>query len=321
MRAASKSNVRTKRSRLTRDILIVNIPGLAQMNNLVRSIRRLSTEKSVLSPAQFALAHRIGIQTLEPTSIRTALQHPSLVKIEDPTPFTSLASDGGKMLKYFVDEYISNKFPNLPPTFKSIAKEMYTSPKNLAVIAKSFGLEYSLVEFEGLPHVQFPSMNQYLTKIKKAGLNSQDKTPSQVLTETFLALLGLIAKNSTVAARRFLDGFLFTASFDLNKLIRQKYPILELTRLLRSQGNTDPVFRLLHETGRTSSSSMYIVGVFAGEQSDQILAEGYGPSILIAEKRAAMEALRKQYLVQVHNPVRPSDTQDVSLEQIISKYS
>jgi len=69
-------------------------------------------------------------------------------------------------------------------------------------------------------------------------------------------------------------------------------------------GMPEPDYRLLHETGRLSNTSIYVVGVYAGTEK---LAEAHGPSILVAQERAAIEALRALFLVEVPEACRASD--------------
>lgn len=56
--------------------------------------------------------------------------------------------------------------------------------------------------------------------------------------------------------------------------------------------------RLLSETGRLSSSPVFVVGIFSG--SDK-LGEGFGTSLKMAEYRAAEDALHRLYLTR-HPP-------------------
>lgn len=247
-----------------------------------------------LTPAQSALAHRIGLQNLNPTSLSAALSHPSIAS-NSQDKFVGYEKTGRAVLKYFVEEYVRYRFPKLPRDSRQLAHTVYTCSKNLAAVARGVGLEYALVKFRGVPHIHMPVMSP--------------KTSNRVLGETLLALLGLIAKNDLPSARQFIDTFVFTTVFDTKCLVKPRYPIVQLAQALQAQGHpsAQPVFRLLHESGRTSNSSMYVVGVYAGESDQQMLGEGYGPSMNLAEHRAAVEALRAMYLVDVHDASRPSD--------------
>lgn len=254
-----------------------------------------------LTPPQWAFAHRIGIAALSQPALSSALSHPSLSASADKSAHQALVSTGRLVLDFFVAEYVSGRFPRLPRDSRSLARTVYSCPQNLAVVARSIGLEFTLVDFEGLPHVQMPSVAQQLAKAK-----ATDISPTALLAETLLAVLGQIAKqeHGMALARRFLDAYIFSTTFPTTRLVSPRFPILRLQQSLDAQSLPAPSFRLLHESGRTSASSMFVVGVFSGEE---MLAEGYGASINLAEHRAATEALRKLYLVEVHDAPRPSD--------------
>lgn len=266
-----------------------------------------------MTPAQSALAHRIGLQNLNQQSLTAALSHPSVTLTSPDTPdttFNDYERTGRVVLNYFVEEYVRYRFPKLPRDSRQLAHTIYTCSKNLAAVARGFGLEYALVKFEGLPHVHMSTLDQFIQEMRKKEPGLSLKTSNQVLEETLLALLGLIAKNDLPSARQFIDTFIFSTVFDTKRLVKPRYPIVQLAQALHAQGHhpsAQPVFRLLHESGRTSNSSMYVVGVYAGESEPQMLGEGYGPSMNLAEHRAAVEALRAMYLVDVHDASRPSD--------------
>ncbi|CAG8654071.1 13918_t:CDS:2, partial [Acaulospora colombiana] len=59
------------------------------------------------------------------------------------------------------------------------------------------------------------------------------------------------------------------------------------------------IFRLLRESGRSTNSPIYVVGIFSGVDK---LGEGFGSSLKMAEYRAAEDALHRLYLTRV-----PSD--------------
>lgn len=263
-----------------------------------------------LNAAQFALANRIGIQGIPAPSLKSAFEHPAVITAltaDSQENFTAHMNTGRAVLSYFVREYVQCRFPRLPKDSRTLAFSIYEADKNLAAIAKSIGLEYSLIRFQGIPRIKMLSLQEYLDLVRDTLKSKEPKRkPNQVLAETLLALIGVIAERDLAAARRFLDAYLFTCTFDTGRLVKPKYPIVQLSQALQAQGRDQPAFRLLHESGRTSNSSMFVVTVHAGEETE-VLGEGYGPSMNLAEHRAAIEALRKMYLVDVHDASRPSD--------------
>lgn len=72
------------------------------------------------------------------------------------------------------------------------------------------------------------------------------------------------------------------------------------------QSSKSPLeFRLLHESGRMSNDSMFVVGAFSDKE---LLSEGYGPSLLLAQRRAALEYLYKTCLIEKTVEKRFSDS-------------
>jgi len=84
-----------------------------------------------------------------------------------------------------------------------------------------------------------------------------------------------------------------------------------VSRLCAREGFDPPVARLESETGRTSRSPVFIVGVYSGEDK---LGEGAGSSLNEARVRASAQALRSWYLYSpprddVRLPSRQADLQ------------
>lgn len=77
-----------------------------------------------------------------------------------------------------------------------------------------------------------------------------------------------------------------------------------LTSLLKRSKKEPAVSRLLSETGRHSSSPVFVVGVFSGEEK---LGEGFGSSLKMAEVRACRDALIHHYAKEEKDFHLPSD--------------
>lgn len=92
--------------------------------------------------------------------------------------------------------------------------------------------------------------------------------------------------------------------------------MLKLAKALIALGQGEPQYRLLHETGRLSGGAIFVVGVYAGTRK---LAESDGPSLLVAQERAAMAALRDLFLVDTPRAPRPALTDHIKdLPQLLS---
>lgn len=134
-----------------------------------------------------------------------------------------------------------------------------------------------------------------------------------IYSDVLLAMLAKLSLIDPAALTIFLQRHFFGGSVirRITDVCRPSKPMLSLYRLLGHR----PTYRLLHETGRYSSTSQYVVGVYddggcdgnvvTGNDDGDVnsingnfkntgrkLGEGNGPSILVAQERAATEALR-----------------------------
>lgn len=80
--------------------------------------------------------------------------------------------------------------------------------------------------------------------------------------------------------------------------------MFKLVKAMRYLDRDEPTYRLLHESGRLSTSPIYVVGVYSHLDK---LAEAHGPSLLVAQERAAVEALKKLFLIYDPDAPRKSD--------------
>ena len=71
---------------------------------------------------------------------------------------------------------------------------------------------------------------------------------------------------------------------DVSGFVKMEEPKRVLAALMKKLDRPFPVTRLLKETGRLSTSPVFIVGVFSGPLK---LGEGYGSSIKMAETRVS----------------------------------
>lgn len=304
---------------------------LSDMNPEARSALYQSIlypAKPVLSAAQKAFFNRIGASGLAtPIELRECLAHPSLPKTEkgDVTRFEELNTKGIQILEVLAKDYIRARWPKLPNDGMELAFKIYTSPGNICTIAKSVGMDYAVIEFGGIPSITRPTLQAYISKGNKISENPDESiephargenkerapgldampSPSEVYSKIFRAILAMIfEKQGVLVTRSFLDRFLFSATFNTDLLIRPQNPMLRLVHVLRRMKMSGVDYRLLHESGRLSNDSIYVVGVYSGLDK---LAEANGPSLLVAQERAAVEALRKIYLVESSKLKRSTD--------------
>ncbi|PJF16452.1 Ribonuclease III [Paramicrosporidium saccamoebae] len=233
--------------------------------SVVESVQSVFKKSNrTLRPSETAFSHRLGMHDVPERKFRAALAHPILPRSK---PFSSFFEDyktaGSEVLDIFVRDYVAARFARLPKDSTELAVQVYTTPSNVSAIARSTGIEYALIEFEGIPNISMPTLQAYVNK------SSPDRAvnfkPTSVYSDIFMALLGVVFKE-------------------------------KLAHAMQHFHRTEPDYRLLHETGRQSSTSIYVVGVYS-----------HGPSLLVAQERAAVEALRKLFIIDTPTAPRKSD--------------
>lgn len=117
----------------------------------------------------------------------------------------------------------------------------------------------------------------------------------QAQSNTIRALIGALIQSAGMDyASSFANLHLHQErEVDMRSVLTFTQPKRILQSTCRSLGKEDPVMRMIAETGRFSSTSVFIVGAFTGSQK---LGEGFGSSISMAEHRAATNALHNLYL-------------------------
>lgn len=261
---------------------------------LLKKINLLSFRSnfySTLNSAQASFVNRLGIGEISTSKFLTALSHPQL-KDSDPTEFKSLVNIGNLSLKFFSREYLKTRFPSMDEKYLKIGTELFVNDKNVLQLARFLGIDAACG-------------TDPFKKSKTDPVKNEEIESKSIHLECFKALIGLIGTEcGPLNLRKFLDSRYFNNSlFNPKDLVRPLYPIPEL-----SKNYPNLIFRLHQESGRLSSNSMFIVGVYADESAETCLGEGYGASQALAQHRAATEALRKMFLVEKRIIKRPSDT-------------
>lgn len=236
-----------------------------------------------VSPSINAFIARTGINLSTTKLLLQALTHKSYLHGTEPTN-ERLEFLGESVLKYHITEYLHVKYPNIPADALRDAIKLYSDESSLSSIGKSFGVN--------------DVMRWTPAEPSKHG---ETKVASKVVK----ALIGAIFHDKgSVAAKQFIHQIVLSRSADLESLVTIEEPKKVLSALLKRKGMASPECRILKETGRQSSSPVFIVGVFSGTTK---LAEGFGSSIRMAEHRAAKNALLKHYLEEIDVKAVPSD--------------
>ena len=95
------------------------------------------------------------------------------------------------------------------------------------------------------------------------------------------------------AAAAFVKAHVLSRHLDLASLFGFQNPIRELATLCKREEFENPVARMLSETGRSSRTPVFVVGIFSGGEK---LGEGAAATLPHARHLAAMNALKAWYL-------------------------
>ncbi|OZJ02589.1 hypothetical protein BZG36_03654 [Bifiguratus adelaidae] len=236
--------------------------------------------------ATSAFSVRLGLRFNDPALLTQTLTHKSFQSGQVPHN-ASLVFVGQRALGLYVTEHLHIKYPNLPTDALNKTIGAYVSYHSLSKLAKETGLQHVI---------------RWSASTQETGGHVSDK----VLAEGVAAIVGAIYReHGSHKAKKFVRDFVLSRDVDISQALEFKEPKRYLSRLMERQGKDKPVSRLLKETGRLSHAPLFLVGVFSGEN---MLGQGHGSSLKMAEFRAAKDALQKYYLQQTPEPFKvPSD--------------
>ncbi|KAL5594140.1 hypothetical protein BROUX41_001186 [Berkeleyomyces rouxiae] len=116
---------------------------------------------------------------------------------------------------------------------------------------------------------------------------------------------GIYIHRGRDAAKSFVRSHLLSRTLPVDKMFSFRIPTMELAKLCAREGFEPPVARMESETGRTSRTPVFVVGIYSGTDK---LGEGIGSSQYEARQKAAMNALKAWYLYSPGDNVPvPSD--------------
>jgi large subunit ribosomal protein L44 len=130
-----------------------------------------------------------------------------------------------------------------------------------------------------------PAIYKVADALKSIQKTKTDTTPPAVTSWIVESLVGLIYQEmGAKEAREFISKHVLSRTVDTeahyNNYLKMRAPKLILSRLLKTQGKPAAVARLLKESGRTSSTPVFIVGIYSGTEK---IGESYGSSLKMAE--------------------------------------
>ncbi|OMJ17544.1 54S ribosomal protein L3, mitochondrial [Smittium culicis] len=270
---------------------IKNIP-LAR-SYAAKSVHRIQPNKVRTAPftreGLSAFQSRLGLPFNNQSILESALSHSSAEEegIEDNSKLIWL---GKRAINLYVGEYIEAKYPNLPVDKMQDLLEYSSGVQALSSLARIFGL-------------------QFLIKWKAPEMFEDSKIgETKVLGKTVQALVGAIYQDlGKNEAKNFIYKHLLSLKMDISPIMQFNEPKRMLVALSKRRNIEKPVSRMLKETGRFTSSPVFIVGMFSGEHK---IGEGFGSSIKMAEYRAAKDALIRYYGREEKEFSIPSSTED-----------
>ncbi|KAJ2359067.1 54S ribosomal protein L3 mitochondrial [Coemansia erecta] len=236
-----------------------------------------STTKHIGASTYAALSARLNITFSDPTLMEQVCTHKSYEQ-------GRLASNdrmqwvGKRVLNLYVGEYLAAKYPNLTIEMLQDAQHASFGLSSLAEVAKHFGMAAAM-------------------RWESSAKEAPNVGLTKVLGKSVQALVGAIYQDQGAkAAKAFVAQHVLTRPVNIDTIVQLKNPKLLLRALAEQRQMQRPVARLMKETGRFTSSPVFIVGVFSGVK---MIGMGFGSSLKMAEQRAAKDALIKYYAKEV----------------------
>ncbi|KAI9033613.1 ribonuclease III domain-containing protein [Phycomyces nitens] len=234
-----------------------------------------------------SLGARLGLQALDRDILRKAMTHKSL---EDQDNNAGLEFIGKRVTGLCATEYFHCKYPEMHPVAFDATLQAYIGNRSISRVGSNAGLEHSI-------------------RWKAPQTDDEKLGHSTVMADCMNALVGAIYQEQGFeAAKKFIHGYILTRDFDVKPLLKVEQPKRHLTALLKKHGKPSAISRLVSETGRQSSSPVFVVGVFSGEEK---LGEGFGSSLKMAEHSALQDALYQHYGKVTKDFTLPSDASKV----------
>ncbi|KAJ2780585.1 54S ribosomal protein L3 mitochondrial [Coemansia javaensis] len=203
---------------------------------------------------------------------------------------------GKRVLNLQVGEHLERTYPNMTVEMLQDVQHGSFGLSSLAEVGRHFGMQ--------------PALRWRSTVKEEPGVGA-----TKVLGKAVQALVGAIYKDrGPAAARDFVRRHILSRPVDTETVLQIKNPRVLLAQLMQRKGMERPVARILKETGRFTSSPVFIVGVFSGVK---MVGMGFGSSLRMAEHRAAKDALIKYYAKEIKD-LPPASDQDAAEEAELS---
>ncbi|KAM3175801.1 hypothetical protein ACTXT7_007816 [Hymenolepis weldensis] len=220
---------------------------------------------------------------------------------------SKLAEQGKTASDRYIRGFLRKFYPRLPEEWISCIRNHLLSDSELSRVGSHLGitdvLQYSLENkrFDDSPLL--PVINQ--------------PPPNSAIATSFLALIGAIAKDQK-AADLFIRDFILTRLLTLEFCSDFPFPLQDepfklLSGVLRFYKRGPPEPRLQKQSSMNTLLACYQVGIYS---NCQLIGEAPGETIDVAEKEAALQALRNLFGIQDNRPWLPLSGKYVSVDDI-----
>lgn len=303
----------------------LNVPenrfDFANYQNKSNSNIILDEENSKLIPSIVSLHARLKLSPdFKYSTLVKSLTCPS----SDPSQQNNqqMSIFGSHILSFYVSEYLLTNYPRLPISILRSAIDAYIGNYSLYDVAKnSWGIdeestskldrylsnEPELFKFGRLRYVRkvtTPESN--VVKYSDSIAKPYELSKSEAFANSVRSIIaGLYIHSGESVTKEFINNHILSRQVDISALFEFKEPGKLLTRLLKTNNMQPPTVRLISETGRLSSSPVYVVGCFSG---NDLLATGEGSSLREARVRSFVRALKAWYLYKPLDAKLPSDS-------------
>lgn len=285
----------------------------------------LSEENAKLIPSIVALHARLALPK--------EFQYSTLVKsLTCPTQETAapalnnqqLSIYGSHLLSFYVSEYLLANYPRLPISVLKAAVDAYIGNFSLHDLAKNvWGIEEDstsklekylsnepeLFRFGTLRYqrkVTSPESNVVKYESAKSPESQYELSKGEAFANSVRSIIAGIHLHtgSDEITKNFIHDHILSRQVDISSFFAFQEPGKLLTRLLKTNNMQPPTVRLISETGRLSSTPVYVVGCFSGEN---ILSTAEGTSLKEARIKSFNKALKAWYLYKPLDQKLPSD--------------
>lgn len=286
----------------------------------------LSEENAKCIPSIVALHARL--------SLPTEFKYNTLVKaLTCPTQDTSspsvnnqqLSIYGSHILSFYVSEYLLANYPRLPISVLKAAVDAHIGNFSLFDLAKNvWGIEedttsklekylsnepelfrYGTLRY--LRKVTTPESNVVKYESAKSPESAYELSKSEAFANSVRSIIAgihLHTGNDEIT-KAFIHDHILSRQVDIASFFAFQEPGKLLTRLLKTNNLQPPTVRLISETGRLSSTPVYVVGCFSGEN---LLSTAEGTSLKEARIKSFNKALKAWYLYKPLDAKLPSDS-------------